>query len=500
MYYLGYDIGSSAVKVAITEEATGRAIGVRKEPAKEMVFSSPKPGWAEQDPELWWQLVCTATKSLLSEYAIDKKDVKGIGISYQMHGLVLTDKKGQVLRPGIIWCDSRAVAIGEKAYSELGSEKCATHLLNSPANFTASKLAWVKENEPDIYDAAHKTMLPGDYIAYRLSNRISTTLPGLTEGICWDFKNKELASWLLAYYGISPELIPEIVPTFGLQGSVSSEGAKAAGLQEGTPILYRAGDQPNNALSLNVLQPGEAAMTGGTSGVVYLVTESTPIQENNTVNHFAHVTYTMENHILGQLLCINGAGIQYRWLRENLKVSSYEEMNDLAASVPVGCEGLLLFPFGNGAERMLGNKELGTQICNLNLNTHTRAHLFRAALEGIAFSFYYGMELMNWNKTQIKSIRAGDDNLFQSAVFGTTLATLAGLEIGLYHTTGAIGAARACALHLGNLDLFEAYLRNDYIKSYCPIKNDKAYYKAYLQWKNKLETLLNNQDHGTHRK
>jgi len=500
MYYLGYDIGSSAVKVAITEEATGRPVGVQKEPAREMVIHSPKPGWAEQDPELWWQHVCTATKSLLSSYSIDKKAIKGIGITYQMHGLVLVDEMGKVLRPAIIWCDSRAVALGEKAHTALGSEKCATQLLNSPGNFTASKLAWVKENEPDKYASVYKALLPGDYIAYRLSNNVSTTIPGLTEGIFWDFKNKELASWLLAYYGISPELIPEIVPTFGLQSSVSSTGAKETGLQEGTPILYRAGDQPNNALSLNVLQPGEVAMTGGTSGVVYHVSEKAPTNENNVINHFAHVTYTKQKNVLGKLLCINGAGIQYRWLRENLKVSSYEEMNTLAISVPVGCEGLLLLPFGNGAERMLDNKEIGTQICNLDLNTHTRAHLCRAALEGIAFSFFYGMELMNWNSSHPRSIRAGDDNLFQSVVFGTTLATLAGQEIELYHTTGAIGAARACALHQGNFDLFEAFLRNDYIKSYHPIKNDTEYYKAYLQWKNKLETILNNQDHGTHRK
>jgi len=491
MYYLGLDIGSSSIKVALVESKTGKVIAVRKEPHEEMAILAPQQNWAEQDPEDWWKYVCKGTKYLLDKNSIQNKDVLGIGISYQMHGLVLIDKEGASLRNAIIWCDSRAVDIGNDALKDLDNKKCATHLLNAPGNFTASKLKWVKENEPALFAKIYKAMLPGDYIAYKLSSKVATTLPGLTEGVFWDFKEQKIAEWLLTYYGLSRDHLPDVVPTFGIQGRVTSKGAVETGLAENTPILYRAGDQPNNALSLNVFHPGEIAMTGGTSGVIYAISDQGECKEISRINNFAHVNYSLQNPILGKLLCINGAGIQYRWLRENLKVDSYEEMNKLANSVPVGSEGVLLLPFGNGAERMLNNNNIGSRILHLDLNLHTKAHLCRAALEGIAFAFVYGMEILKAEGVQPKVMRAGNDNLFQSEVFANTICTLIGYPIELYDTTGAVGAARACALQDGNFTSFgETLLKNDHVHTFNPLKDPKPYQKAYQNWKEIIDKDL----------
>ncbi|WP_298878737.1 FGGY family carbohydrate kinase [uncultured Polaribacter sp.] len=493
-YYLGLDIGSSSIKAALVEVETGKSLGVVQEPKEEMGMFAQKNGWAEQKPSDWWLHICNAITKLKKEYNISRTQIKGIGISYQMHGLVLVDKEGEPLRKSIIWCDSRAVAIGNQAFSEIGEDKCATQLLNSPANFTASKLKWVKENEPDIYNQAYKFMLPGDFVAYKFSNTINTTISGLSEGIFWDFKNDTIADFLLEHYGIDKNLVPDIVETFGKQSQVDEKGAAESGLEIGTPIFYRAGDQPNNALSLNVFNPGEVAATGGTSGVVYAVTESLSAKESSRVNNFAHVNYTKGAAArIGKLLCINGAGIQYRWLLNNLAVSSYEEMNNLASDIAIGSDGVCLIPFGNGAERMLNNKEIGTRIVNMNLNNHHKGHMCRAALEGIAFSFVYGMEIMKSDGIKPSVIRAGNDNLFRSEIFANTVATLIEQEIEIYNTTGAIGAARAANLHKGDFESFsKTIMDNDHVMTFMPFKDKKPYLEAYNNWKKELELILNN--------
>ena len=492
MYYLGIDLGSSSIKVALIESATGISKCVVQEPQKEMSISSPQKAWAEQDPEVWWKYVCKGIKRVKAESSILETDIHGIGIAYQMHGLVLVDKDGNSLRDAIIWCDSRAVEIGNDAYNAIGNAVCDAHLLNSPANFTASKLKWVQENEPKIYANIHKFMLPGDYLAYRFSEKINTTISGLSEGIFWDFKEDRISQTILDNYKISESLIPDIAETFGNQGNVSGKGAAESGLKEGTPILYRAGDQPNNALSLNVFNPGEVAATGGTSGVVYAVTDNLSVKESSRVNNFAHVNYQKGvSKNIGKLLCINGAGIQYRWLLNNLDVASYQEMNDMADSVDVGADGLCILPFGNGAERMLNNKDVGTRILNLDLNRHNKAHLCRAALEGIAFSFVYGIEIMRSDGIEPTAIRAGNDNLFRSSLFSNTIASLINKEIEIYNTTGAIGAARACIITEKGFDAFSEFIKHDYIKSFLPSENLEEYQIAYQSWKKELESIIN---------
>lgn len=493
MYYIGYDIGSSSVKVALVEATTGKKIITISEPQEEMPITSYHKDWAEQDPEVWWEYISIATKRAIKEANVDASKILGVGISYQMHGLVVVDKEGNSLRNSIIWCDSRAVEIGNKAFSEIGEQKCAEHLLNSPGNFTASKLKWVKDNEPEVYDKIYKFMLPGDFIAYKLTGVLTTTKNGLSEGMLWNYKENKVANWLLDYYEIHQSLIPTIVENFSNQGELHFEGANATGLPLGIPVVYRAGDQPNNALSLNILKPGEVAATGGTSGVIYAVTEKLKSKETSRINSFVHVNYTNENPMVGKLLCINGAGIQYRWLKNHSVVDSYENMNRKASKVPVGSDGVIVIPFGNGAERMLNNKNVDSHILNLNFNKHSHGHLYRAALEGIAFSFVYGMEILKNDNTEIKVIRAGNDNLFRSEIFSNTVATLIGHEIEIYNTTGAVGAARAVGLQDSNYEKFgENILKNDHVITYLPLKNSDPYIEAYKNWKKELEIILNN--------
>lgn len=447
--------------------------------------------WAEQDPDIWWQHVCNATKRAIKEANIEPSKIKAIGISYQMHGLVIVDKEGKPLRNSIIWCDSRAVNIGEQAFHELGKDKCMSHLLNSPGNFTASKLKWVRDNEPEIYEKIHKYMLPGDYIALKLTGEIATTNNGLSEGILWDYKNNKVADWLLDFYGIDTSFTPNILSNFTEQGLTTSKASSETGLPSGIPIIYRAGDQPNNALSLNIFNNGEVAATGGTSGVLYAVTNIIKSNEPSRINHFAHVNYEEINPNIGKLLCINGAGIMYRWLKDNSVENSYDKMNQLASNIEVGSEGVSVIPFGNGAERMLNNKAIGTHFCNLNLNKHSYSHLYRAGLEGVAFSFVYGMEILRNDNARFDVIRAGNDNLFRSEIFAETVATLIDHDIEIYDTTGAIGAARAAGLVDGDYDRFREILTcNDHVKTYVPLKNKEAYIAAYLRWKNSLERLL----------
>ena len=490
-YYIGYDLGSSSVKVALVDVETGKNVLSLHEPSHEMSIISKQNGWAEQDPSVWWDYVCVATKRLIKESKIDIFNIEAIGISYQMHGLVVLDESGAPLRNSIIWCDSRAVKIGNTAFEVNGPEKCVEHLLNSPGNFTASKLKWVKEHEPELYAKIYKFMLPGDYLAYKLTAQMNTTKNGMSEAILWDYKTDTIAQWLLDYYGIDSSLVPEIVANFTSQGTVTNTAASQTGLPEGIPITYRAGDQPNNALSLNILKNGEVAATGGTSGVIYAVTNNTNSKEATLINNFAHVNHDSKSPLIGKLLCINGAGIMYRWLRNQNGDDSYETMNRKAERVDIGSDGLSIIPFGNGAERMLDNKNIGSQFCNINLNIHTKEHLYRAALEGIAFSFVYGMEILKNDNTVINVLRAGNDNLFRSEIFSNTLATLIGHKIEIYSTTGAVGAARAAGLLDGDFDKFGKNItNNDHVMTYLPLENKTPYLDAYLTWKNELEILL----------
>ncbi len=493
MKSLGIDIGSSSVKVSLLEIETGECVASSTNPQSEMRIDAPRPGWAEQDPETWWYYACEGIRHISTDHNL--REVVSIGITYQMHGLTLLDRAGKPLRKAIIWCDSRAVEIGAEALEQIGRDFCLTHTLNSPGNFTASKLAWVKRNEPEIFDKIHRFMLPGDYIAYRLSGEISTSVSGLSEQILWDFKEEHRADFVADHYGIPHDIIPEAGLSIGIQARTNKATEEALGIPAGTPISYRAGDQPNNAFSLNVMEAGEIAATGGTSGVVYGVVDTPKADPLSRVNTFVHVNHHPEAPRYGILLCINGTGIMNSWIRRNIvqQTADYTQMNTLAESVPAGSEGLLVLPFGNGAERVLENRTTGAEIVGIDLNRHTSAHILRAAQEGIAYSFRYGIDIMRGMGLKPDVIRAGKANLFLSSLFRRTLATLTGARIELFNTDGALGAARGAALGAGfyksREEAFASLRRLEVVE---PAASDREALEAgYAAWCREVETKLN---------
>ncbi len=493
MKSLGIDIGSSSVKVSLLEIETGECVASSTNPQSEMRIDAPRPGWAEQDPETWWYYACEGIRHISTDHNL--REVVSIGITYQMHGLTLLDRAGKPLRKAIIWCDSRAVEIGAEALEQIGRDFCLTHTLNSPGNFTASKLAWVKRNEPEIFDKIHRFMLPGDYIAYRLSGEISTSVSGLSEQILWDFKEEHRADFVADHYGIPHDIIPEAGLSIGIQARTNKATEEALGIPAGTPISYRAGDQPNNAFSLNVMEAGEIAATGGTSGVVYGVVDTPKADPLSRVNTFVHVNHHPEAPRYGILLCINGTGIMNSWIRRNIvqHTADYTQMNTLAESVPAGSEGLLVLPFGNGAERVLENRTTGAEIVGIDLNRHTSAHILRAAQEGIAYSFRYGIDIMRGMGLKPDVIRAGKANLFLSSLFRRTLATLTGARIELFNTDGALGAARGAALGAGfyksREEAFASLRRLEVVE---PAASDREALEAgYAAWCREVETKLN---------
>ena len=494
-YLLGYDIGSSSVKASLVSIETGKSVASAFYPDSEAPIKALNPGWAEQEPDDWWTYLKNVTAKVMQMSGAKGNEIEAIGISYQMHGLVCVDKNGKALRPAIIWCDSRAVPYGDKAFREIGKGQCLTNLLNSPGNFTAAKLAWVKENEPKIYEKIDKIMLPGDYIAMRLTGTTCTTVSGLSEGMMWNFKENEVADFLLDYYGFSKSLIPEIRSTFSEQGRISIAAAKELGIEAGTPVTYRAGDQPNNALSLNVFEPGEIAATAGTSGVVYGVNGSVNFDPQSRVNTFAHVNHTNKQTRLGVLLCINGTGILNAWTRRNIMLEglSYGDMNKIAQSIPVGSEGVSVLPFGNGAERVLGNRNVGCSIHGFNFNIHNRNHMARAVQEGIVFSFKYGMDVMVEMGMEISKIHAGNANMFLNPVFRETLAGITGATIELYDTDGSVGAAKGAGMGAGVYkDHNEAFASLEKINVIEPDKKlIPQYEEAYARWKRILGMYLN---------
>ncbi len=493
MYFLGLDVGSSFVKASLLDAGSGKVAASASSPDTELEIVAKRSGWAEQNPSVWWENVKETIAGLKKQTGDKLQDISAIGISYQMHGLVLVDKNFEVLRPVIIWCDSRAVQIGQRGAKKIGEKKCFEHCLNLPGNFTASKLKWVKDNEPEIYRKIYRIMLPGDFVAMKLCQEIKTTYSGLSEGIMWNFKKGRIADIVLDCYGIDKDLIPQALPTFSMQGELTKQAAEEIGLKAGIPITYRAGDQPNNALSLKVLNAGEAATTAGTSGVIYGVCEKVSYDSKSRVNIFAHINYSIDKPRYGVLMCINGTGICNRWLKNTIASGlSYEQMNEAAQTVSIGSDGVIVLPYGNGAERTLENRDIGASVHGLNFNRHGREHLLRAGQEGIVFAMKYGLDIMKQMNVETKTIRAGYANMFLSDVFCGTFAAVTGATVELYNTDGAQGAARGAGIGAGIYKNYEeAFVGFECVKKIAPdVKMQSAYKNAYENWRSKLESIL----------
>jgi len=488
MLLLGIDLGTSSIKVSVTDSQNQKCLASAQYPEEESEIIALKPGWAEQSPEMWWEHVQQAILLCNAKKLYNARDIKAIGIAYQMHGLVLVDKEQNVLRNSIIWCDSRAVDIGNKALDTIGNDKCLSEMLNSPGNFTASKLAWVKENEPVVYKKIDKMMLPGDFIGMKFTGEITTSISALSEGIFWNFKEDKISEEILNQFGFDRDLIPEVRDVFAEHGKLQAELAAKLGLSAGIPVTYKAGDQPNNALSLNVLKPGEVAATAGTSGVIYGVSDQLTYDKQSRINTFAHVNYTPQKKHLGVLLCINGTGILNRWVKNTFgSATTYDQMNSVASRVPAGSKGIRVIPFGNGAERMLNNKTIGAHFHNLDLNVHKQADIFRAVQEGIAFSFRYGLDIMRKNGMNPTVIRAGKTNMFSSTVFTEAFVNACGVPVELYQNDGSVGASIGAGIGLGELTLDNAFSNVKPLKV-VELGVADQYETFYQEWKGLLDS------------
>ena len=490
MLLLGIDLGTSSIKVSVLDASNSRCIASAQFPETEVDIISSQTGWAEQSPDQWWENVKQAILKCNATGLYNPKDIAAIGIAYQMHGLVLIDRDQHVLKNSIIWCDSRAIEIGDKAFDEIGEKRCLSHLLNSPGNFTASKLAWVKQNEPEIYDRIDKVLLPGDFIAMKLTGEPTITISALSEGIFWDFKEHSVSKDILEYFDFDPSFFPPEKPVFSEHGKLKEAVASRLSLTAGIPVTYKAGDQPNNALSLNVLQPGEVAATAGTSGVIYGVSDVLEYDAHSRINSFAHVNHEKNNNRIGVLLCINGAGIFNRWIKNTFGAQhSYETLNLEATGVEAGCNGLFAIPFGNGAERMLSNNMVGAHIHNLDFNLHSLGHIVRSAQEGIAFAFRYGLDLMKENGIQPSIIRAGKANMFLSEVFTNSFVNATGIAVELYQSDGSVGAALGAGIGAGVFTEKDLGARTKALQLIEPSQQDQ-YDELYYQWKAILQTHL----------
>jgi xylulokinase len=489
---LGIDLGTSSIKVSVIDASNSSVLATAQYPETEAAIISHQPGWAEQSPNQWWNDVKAAILKLQATGSFKSSDIGAIGIAYQMHGLVLVDNHQNVIRDSIIWCDNRAVGLGEKAFEQLGSDYCLGHLLNTPGNFTASKLAWVKQNEPERYAQIHKMMLPGDFISMKLTGEITTTIAALSEGMFWDFKNKTVAAAVMEYYGLDVQHIPVIKNVFDTHGYLTENVAQEIGLPKGIPVTYKAGDQQNNALSLNVLNPGEVAATAGTSAVIYAVSDSLQSDTASRVNSFAHVNHTLEQNSIGVLLCINGAGISNSWIKNKVGASSYYEMNELAATVAPGSDGVSVLPFGNGSERMLHNKNIGAHILGLDFNRHGAAHLYRAVQEGVVFAMQYGFKVLQQNGVQPSIIRAGKANMFLSEVFLGAFVNTLQVPVELFQTDGSAGAAIGAGYGAKvYATIEEAFVNSKPLQIIEPSGNN-AYAPAYANWEDQLALQIKN--------
>ena len=491
MLLLGIDLGTSSIKVSVVDAETRQCIASAQYPETEADIISPHPGWAEQSPDQWWEDVKQAVLKCNTSGLYDPKKIAAIGIAYQMHGLVLVDKDQHVLRNAIIWCDSRAVKIGNKAFDEIGEEKCLSHLLNSPGNFTASKLAWVQQNEPTVYERIDRILLPGDFIAMKLTGEETITMSALSEGIFWDFKEHGLSKYITGYFEFDPSFFPAVQPVFSEHGKLKETVASRLGLTPGIPVTYKAGDQLNNALSLNVLRPGEVAATAGTSGVIYGVSDQPEYDLQSRINSFAHVNHQQFKNRIGVLLCINGAGIFNRWIKNMFGAQhSYDSLNLAAKEVPAGADGLISIPFGNGAERMLNNAIVGAHLHNLDFNIHSLGHMVRSAQEGIAFAFRYGLDIMKENGIVPSVIRAGKANMFLSEVFTGSFVNATGVAVELHQCDGSVGAAIGAGIGVGAISEHDLSAGNKTIAIIEP-EHTVQYDELYQQWREVLEQRLN---------
>lgn len=452
-YLLGIDIGTSGTKTVLFDEAgntIASALG-------EYPLYQPNVGWAEQDPEDWWKATFSTIKAVLGKSGVNPSDVKGVGLSGQMHGAVLLDKDNQVLRKAIIWCDQRSSAECDQITSIIGKERLIEITAN-PAltGFTASKVMWVKNNEPEIFEKVKKILLPKDYIRFKLTGEFATEVSDASGMQFMDIPKRKWSSEVLDKLGIDKGLLGDVYESQEVSGKVHKAAAELTGLKEGTPVVGGAGDQAAGAVGNGIVRPGVISSTIGTSGVVFAFSENVSIDPKGRVHTFCHAVPNTW-HIMG---VTQGAGLSLKWFRDNfcieekrtaelMGIDPYVLMDQEADRVEAGCSGLIYLPYMMGERTPHLDPNAKGVFFGLSAK-HEKQDMLRAVMEGVVYSLKDCLEIIKEMGVDVSEVRAsgggGKSKLWrqmQSDVFGTEITTINSSE------GGALGVALLAGVGTG---------------------------------------------------
>ncbi len=428
IFTLGIDVGTSGTRALVIDERGNVVASATEEHA---AFSSPQIGWAEQHPEDWWRACCLAVPRALQQSGLKPSDIACVGLSGQMHGAVMLGENGEVVRPALIWCDVRT----ERQCRELTDNIGAAQLIQAtcnPAlvNFTLTKLMWVREHEPENWKRVRSIMLPKDYIRWRMTGELATDMSDASGTLLLDVAHRRWSRVMLEAAAIDERLLPGLFESPEVCGAINGEGASATGLRRGTPVVAGAGDQAAGAVGMGVVAPGMVSATIGTSGVVFAATDRPALEPGGRLHTFCHAI-PGRWHAMG---VTQAAGLSLRWFRDQFGVGTnqsdrdpYELLTDEAAQVPPGCQGLLWAPYLMGERTPHLDPNARGALVGLTA-THTRAHVIRAILEGIAFSLRDTFTLFDEMKVDVKRVRLGGGGA-RSALWRQIQADVYGHEV-----------------------------------------------------------------------
>jgi xylulokinase len=405
MYFLGIDVGTGGTRALVIDQS-GSVVSSASE--EHQPFASPQIGWAEQDPTDWWRASGVAVSHALRQGSVRAEQIACVGFSGQMHGAVLLDAQGSVVRPALIWCDVRTEKQAQELTSLIGAERLR-QLTCNPAltNFTLTKCLWVRENEPENWSRVCSLMLPKDYVRFRLTGERATDLADASGTLLLDVANRRWSQQILDFVQMDRSLLPALYESPEICGQISEAGATATGLIAGTPVVAGAGDQAANAIGIGVVSPGAVSATIGTSGVVLAATNLPALDPEGRVHTFCH---GMANRWL-VMGVTQAAGLSLRWFRDQFGMAnghreSYEDLTAEAAKIPAGAEGLLWAPYLMGERTPYLDANARAMLVGLTAS-HTRAHVIRAILEGVAFSLRDTFTIFEQIAVPVKTIRLG---------------------------------------------------------------------------------------------
>ena len=439
-YFLGIDASTTGVKALLVDRA-GDVVGSA---TSELPISTPKPLWSEQDPADWWEGAVHSIRTALQSSGIDGSEVEGIGLTGQMHGLTLLDANGEVLRPAILWNDQRTAAQCDEIRARLGK----AHLIQVTGNdaltgFTAPKILWVQENEPEVYARVAHILLPKDYVRYKLTGGYALDRADGSGTILFDLKARDWSSEVLAALGIPAEWLPRTYEGPDVTGVISAEAARLTGLKEGTPVVAGGGDQAAQAVGVGAVKPGIVALTLGTSGVVFATTGQAFIEPEGRLHAFCH-SAPGRWHLMGVMLSAAGS---LRWYRDTFALGmGYDDLLAPAVEVPAGAEGLLFLPYLTGERTPHPDPLARGAFAGLTVR-HGMAHMTRAVLEGVAFGLRDSFELIkSAGLSSIDQVRVSGGGA-RSPLWRQILADVFDAELVTVNTTE--GAAYGAALLAG---------------------------------------------------